>query len=199
LSLLGAATTPRPPLLDAGAGDDERVLRLADAYRGACRARYACDAWGLKAANLKRSKFRAAMLESAAILVDAEIAPAAWAAWSFDRWRALEPANARRPPPVPWVWSPKRLAEGRGWFESERVGYSGGVDVPVREVVQLRERYVAMRRALAAEGTWASPKGVVDRFFPGDAFAEAVASARAAVARTNAELRSRAARGEWFW
>jgi hypothetical protein len=196
-SLLGQAKVPPPPELSPDESPEEHAYRLAEAYRGAVRSRFRVEAQALKRGAITRSKFFKTIAASALMLQAHRIAPAAWAAWSCDKF--IDMGNPGKPPPLSWVWSPKRISEHSGWFASEESSYAGGTVVEVRAATELRSRYMAMRAAIAAEGAWAAPKDVVARFFPGREWETSVAEARAATAQAAAELRRRAAAGQWIW
>jgi hypothetical protein len=197
-SMVGLASTPNPPLLDDDMSDVERAHKLADAFRGAVRARFNLVAWALRAGlPIQRSKFFKTLVDGAAELLRCEIAPAAWAAWSCDVWKQYN--SNKKPPPVPWVFSAKRITERRGWFAAEEESYMGGRIImgPVKRA--LLEQYMAMRFAIDEAAAWANPARIVAQFFPGDAYDQAVKAARAEVAKQQADLRRDADSGAFLW
>lgn len=196
-TLVGTATTPNPPLLDEEMGDDERAHALAAAFRGALASRFHEPGWALRRGPIQASKFFRTLVDSATDLLRFEIAPAAWAAWSCDVWKQYN--SAARPPPVPWVFSTKRIAERRGWFAAEEESYMGGRIIMGAKKRELLERYMAMRLAIDAEGAWSDPAPVVARFFPGDAFDRAVVVANAEVKKDRERLRREADSGAFLW
>lgn len=196
-ALVGVAAVPNPPTLDTSMTDRERAIRLADAYRGAVRARLRLDAFAFKRGDVTRSKHYPTLVEAAAFMLAHELAPAAWCAWSCDVWRQY--AGGRKPPPIPWVFGAKRLAERRGWFEAEEGAYTGGRVSYGPEQSRLVQRYLAARLEIDRAGAFASPEGVFAKWFPGDAYERAVERARVEVERASTSLRRDADMGVFLW
>lgn len=196
-SLIGLAVVPNPPVLEVEMSDLERAHKLADAYRGAIQARFGQVAWALKRGPLQGSKFYKNLVESAQTLLDHEIAPAAWAAWSCDVWKQY--GDKKKPPPVPWVFSAKRIHERRGWFAAEEETYMGGRVVYGPKQTALATQYLRMRAAIDSAGAHQHPEPVVARYFPDGAYEAALAAARAEVKAKQTELQRAKDSGTFLW
>jgi hypothetical protein len=195
--LLGQATIPHPPRLDAEDGDPARADHLADAYRRGVEAKFGGRCWAFRRGRIERSKHYATLVSAAALFVEHDIAPAAWVAWSIATWKRYHTAD--RPPPIGWMFGAKRIAERRGWFSAEAGDYSGGLVQKGPLARQLIADWFAMRRAIDKAGAWREPKALVAEFFPDDTWGERLAAARAETKKLAADLRRRAEAGEWFW
>jgi hypothetical protein len=193
---VGWPVLPPPPLLDPKAGPVERAAALLKAYRGAVKSRYGVDPWPARGPAATHKNYRA-LVEASEVLVERKIAPAAWAAWSCDAWKSFK--GGKRPPPIPWVFSAKRVDERAGWFASEESGYTGGKVVAGPKYRELLRRYQAARFAVDRAGPDERPRRVFERFFPGDAYPRLLAEARAEVARTVDNLRKQADLGAFLW
>ena len=193
---VGWPVVPPPPLLAPAAGPIERAAALLKAYRGAVKSRYGVDPWGARGPAATHRHYRA-LVEASEALVERKIAPAAWAAWSCDAWRTFK--GGKRPPPIPWVFSAKRIDERAGWFASEESGYTGGKVVAGPKYLELLRRYQAARFAVDRAGPDERPRRVFERFFPGDAYPRLLAEARAEVAWTVDSLRKQADLGVFLW
>jgi hypothetical protein len=196
--LVPFATTPNPPTLAPEMKPDERAIRLADAFRGAVGSRFPDEPdFSFRHGVLSRSKHYPMLLEAAEFMVARELAPAAWAAWSMDVWKVY--AERTRPPTVAWVYGPKRLAEKRGWFESEETSYLGGTLLPTPKRDALFRRYMSLRYAIHNARAWSDPAPFVAKFFPDDLFDRLVGEARAEVERVKARVQREVDEGRFFW
>lgn len=197
-TLVPFAVSPNPPTLVPEMRDDERAARLVDAFRGALGSRFPGSTdFSFRRGVLSRSKHFPMLVEAAGFMVEREIAPAAWAAWSMDVWKTY--TEKRKPPPVAWVFGPKRLAEKRGWFEHEESSYLGGTVLSTPKRTALLRRYLAMRAAVEAAEAWSDPREIVSRFFPDDLFDRLVVEAREEVARVRERVQRRVDAGEFLW
>jgi hypothetical protein len=213
-TLVGLAAVPNPPDLDPEMKPTERTNFLASAFNGAVASRFpgygdafrsgSIRANGVllsapvrAARTLHKSKDYALLVEAAQFMLDHEIAPAAWAAWSCDMWKVHH--TTKKPPPVAWVFGTKRLAERRGWFEAEERSYMGGSVKYGRVQEKLIRRYLTMRFEIHNACAWDDPAPFVAKWFPDDLFERMVAAAKAEVARAQEKLRAAADRGEFLW
>ena len=193
---VGWPVVPRPPLLDPQAGPIERAAALLKAYRGAVKSRYKTDPWHARGYAGTHKAYRQLVAASEALL-ERRIPPAAWAAWSCDAWKSFK--GGKRPPPIPWVFSVKRIDERAGWYGSEENGYTGGNVVLGPKYKALVARYQAARAAILYRADGERPRDVFERYFPGDAYPRALAEAREECARTNETLRRQAENGVFLW
>lgn len=197
--LVGVATVPNPPNLEPDMRPTERAVRLADAYRGAVESRFSAQALGhaFRRGAISNSKHFELLLEAAQFMIDHELAPAAWAAWSCDIWKIHN--TPLKPPPVAWVFGTKRLAERRGWFEAEEQSYLGGTVKYGPVQTALLKRYMSLRFAIHDAGAWDDPGPLVARYFPEDSYDRAVKAAQQEVKQTRERLREAADTGTFMW
>lgn len=197
-TLVPIPTIPLPPTLDEEATPIERAKKLADAFRGAIASRFPGHRdFTFRNGAVAKSKHMPLLLKAAEFMLEREIAPSAWAAWSVDIWKQY--TTDKKPPPVAWVFGSKRLIERRGWFEAEEGSYCGGTAQlgPKRDA--LMKRYMMMRYAIQNARAWNNPGPIVARFFPDDLFARMVEDAKAESATKTHELRTAADCGAFFW
>jgi len=198
-SVLTPATVPYPPRL----GPDEDDLALAKAvmraYWGACESRFKKRSWVLRQPGaLAASKQLKSLVAGAKVLREKEIPPASWAAFSVDVWRRFDKKDT--PPPLAWVFSPKRMEEREGWYREEAGTYGGRAVFPPA-AKELLMRYMAMRRALVLEQvqTEDDVARVMHKYLPGDAYDFLVAKARIQSKAEQDRLNGAVRRGEWLW
>ncbi len=213
VSYIGNARVPPPPKLNPKDPIDQRVLMLAKAYAGAVESRFHEKTWPFGRGDLVDYKHWDLMVEAVEALQALEIAPAAWAAWSCDVWKyygaKTERSSAPRttPPPVKWVWSPKRLEERHGWFLTEASAYCGGKLIFSEAHKDALGKHKAMDRDLRKPApSWvkdnASAKEctyeIIEKWFPGGwwpIYEKIVAKAQDDQARINKMV----LRGEFIW
>ena len=195
-SMLPGALTPGPPKLDPDEPDRARALLLVRLYRACAERRFKKPSFPLGRVDVQKSKHYAAILECARALLDHDVAPAAWVAFSFDVWRDHSSAEgAKKAPPLRWVFSASRVSERAGWFASEESSYCGGRAKFGPSHNELIRRHAAMR----AESARTSPQEAAAKYFPDGLFERLVAEARVESRREQARLREAVARGEWIW
>lgn len=176
--------------------DLQRAAMLGAAYRAVVDARYGGKCWAL--VQLKRSKHLPMMIASAATMLEHNIAPAAWVAWSVDLWRR-DTAKTMKPP-LTWVFSPARIEKRRGWFSSEGImEYSGGRVIVGPKRAALVQSYMAMRREIDIAGAWDAPQAIVKKFFPGNTYERELGGVRAEVKKDQEALKARVEAGEILW
>jgi hypothetical protein len=198
------AYVPNPPQLDATKPEREQVEVLLRAYRGAVESRYKGRCWVLARGELTASKLYPGLVATARVLIENEIAPAAWAAFSVDVWqRHGDERLAKKPPPLRWVYSARRVEEKHGWFRSEESSYGGGRVVWSEAHHELRRRYDSMladlRRAQSPSSQDVAK--IVSTYFGerAELYAQLVSEATKASQETQARLRYLAQKGEWIW
>jgi hypothetical protein len=208
ISTVEPARIPDPPeLAPLGAEPEEQevgdVEKLLTLYRSACEAKFKKRAWTGRG-DVHKRPYYAALVETLRLLRQLEIAPAAWCSFSLDLWkagdeRASGSVGLRKVPPLPWVWSPKRLAEKRGYFRGIEDGYRGGRLVFGPTHKKLLERYAEMMRAVHASHSVEESQVAVERYFPPGAYENLIEGARAEAADNSRRLRAMVERGEWVW
>lgn len=195
------AVIPNPPLIDPKASDKDLAMTLIRAYRGAVDSRYGGRCMVHASGDITRSKNFKALVDAGKALIDHEIPPAAWAAFSVDTWRKYShEALAKKPPPVTWAMNAKRINDRRGWFRAESDNYTGGRVIYGNAHQDLIKRYDLMRReARAALADGRPVSEVVERHFPDGMFQRLVDQARREAVENQQRLRHLVQRGEWLW
>jgi hypothetical protein len=148
------------------------------------------------------------MVEAAGCMLEHEIAPAAWLAFSFDVWDEQQCKNGKgrrrklKPPPLTWAYSPDRLNARRGWFRTALANLVlGGQLTFLPAHRELVGRHARMRAALLRmqNPTNTEVAAVVARFFPDGCYAQLAERACNESKAQQVKLKRRAARGEWIW
>lgn len=200
MSLLGSATVPDPPLLDAALDVHQRAIVLVNTYRRVVENRTKQRCFAFARGVLSQSKHYPLLVKAAEALIEREIPPAAWIAWSIDT-AAATAADRGVPfklPPLTVIFSPKAIRTPRGWFTRIGPNYAGGRVVIGRGQRTLFERYARMRADIDREGAWDDPATIVRRHFP-EGYDQAVATVKAEIVATQKHLQERVAAGEVFW
>jgi len=192
------ATIPSPPKLNPDADPTLWVEMLLRAYRGAVKSRFKESK--KFSAKLRVIVFRRmAKLEAAArALIDHDISPFGWAAFSCDVAKEYRKAA----PDLDWVFSASRIEERAGWFKSELSDYTGQKVVFPKSSQALSNRWEQLRDAVRARAR--SPEDV-ERLFR-EAFPNGQEEIDALVAKVRAEADAERTRlsvalhnGEWLW
>lgn len=210
--LLAVPRVPSPPLLDSELSRLRRVEALVRCYRALIEARTGEPCYVLARGDVRRSRFFGSLADAASSLIDQEVAPASWAAFSWDVWHHYSNRPARTSPPLNWVYSTSRVNERLGWFRREESSYGGGhrvfsarhkellsgadgyrrcLLVSLRREVRLGRRFNAGLIATVA-------CDLLDEFFPAG-FAEALASAREGGEKDGERIRLLVEEGAFLW
>jgi len=198
VGFIGAPKIPPPPCLSADLSDEGCVKKLGGAYRGAFESRYGKRSYVMTRGSVKKGKFYKSLVTSANFMRDNEIAPASWAAFSLDCWISFGEKNEganKKPPPVNWVFSMKRLEERAGWFDREASSYGGGRLLFTRSHKDLLRRYDGLRRAAHRE---LLTEALIEQWFPGG-WEKHYDMAKKEAAADQARLRDMVRRGEFVW
>lgn len=196
--LITVPKIPPPPCLSNSLNDEQCVKKLGEAYRGAYESRYGKRCYVMTRGSVKRSKFYKALVAAANFMRDNDIAPASWAAFSLDCWISFGEKNEgsnKKPPPVNWVFSMKRLEERSGWFDREASSYGGGRLLFTAKHKDLLRRYEELRRAAHKE---LLTEELIERFFPGG-WERHYDAAKKEAAKDTARLLAMVKRGEFVW
>jgi hypothetical protein len=198
-SLIGVCKIPQPPTLKEGLSDVAMVTKLGEAYRAVFESRLGKRSYVLSRGKVKNSKSYPGLLAAAQWMQEGDVAPMAWAAFSFDCWTAFDEKKGDgpngKPPPLNWVFSVKRLDERAGWYDREASSYGGGRLLFTDAHRNLLAQYEGLRRACYKH---LLTEALVDDWFPGGwekHYEEAKALAVADQARMNDIVR----RGEFVW
>ncbi len=192
---LRPAAIPSPPKLKSDASEEDTLLTLIRAYRGACQARFGARtnfAMGNRAVTKAQQE---KLLAAAKVMLEQDISPFAWAAFSCDVWRE----HHRSPPRLEWVFLASRLEERVGWFKSELSDYSGQRVVFGPKARALLSDHEAMRMLLMQARTQEERDAIEARFFPGDSFTRRVEDAKAEGDAERTRLASALEKGHWLW
>ena len=198
VGLIGVPKVPAPPKLDEGLTDEQCVKKLGEAYRGAYESRYGKRCYVMTRGSVKKSKFYKALVSASHFIRDNEIPPASWAAFSLDCWISFGEKNEgsnKKPPPVNWVFSMKRLEERAGWFDREASSYGGGRLLFTAKHKDLLKRYDGLRRAAYRE---LLTEELINRFFPGG-WEKHYDEAEKESANDHARLLAMVKRGDFIW
>lgn len=125
--VMRAVKIPSPPLLSPDLNDLDSAWRLIRYFRGAVERllKQPCMIFAkCRGADLQRSSYYDLLVEGARTLREFDIAPATWIMFSFDAWRETARGAAKKsPPPINWVFSPKRIQERHAWFSRVESSY----------------------------------------------------------------------------
>lgn len=189
------ARVPSPPRITEAMPDDDRARLMARAYRGAVQAKTRKPCWAFKGSDPRRWKDYASLVECAEELLAEDISPAAWAAWSVDKWSEMKSRSCA--PPVRWCYSAARVQERAEWFRSEELGYSGGGLRPGRMHQRLAEKWNGMAQEMGDSDN--DPSMVLERWFPGDLYERMYETAVWEARDYQRRLNEQKARGDWLW
>lgn len=199
--VIPAVVIPPPPLLDDRMNYTGRVRHLATGYRGALMAVYRKRSFFMLTGTgyPPCHKDYGRLADAAMLLFEAKIAPAAWCLFSFSIWKVME--HTRRPPTVKWVFSCERFESQREWYESERTRWARRIERPVREHLELGDRWKRMWADLLRKRPPDRPRllAILDEHFPGDSYERAVECARKAAWEAQVRIDRRIAAGEIPW
>lgn len=196
---LGCPTVPAPPRLDKTMADREIAFALIVAYRGASAEFFPkskARKWGKHAKDITQLKAYPKLVEAGRALIEHNIPPALWAAWSFANAATLAKEKLSEPPSIGFVFSAKRVQKFNGWYLSE-VWWEAGRRYLVGPLTQtVLDRFRCAEIAYAM-GNAPFADVLAEHFCEG--YAEAIARAKAQNAEAQNKLRRRAAVGEHVW
>ena len=197
---LPPAKTPSAPWFPPGLSEEDRVDWLLRAYRGMSAFTTGKRSFVLsRRDSARKSKYWAALLQSADYMLEWGWSPARWVAFSFDTWQYDRGKDSV--PPLSYVFSEKRMCEQMEWFSGEQEYYCSSnllVFSPVHK--DLIARWSSMNACITlARGDDEQVQAAIERFFPGDAFERMCVQARSDAEAKQAELDAACARGEWLW
>jgi hypothetical protein len=174
---------------------EELARACARAYRGAVQSRFDGPCFVFARGDLTKSKYYVMLVVGARLLIEQEIAPAAWCAWSMDIWKLR--SGATKPPPIAWVFSEGRVRERCGWFRSEAASYEGGQALYGREHRRLLARWHRMFGELLRGRD--PPEVIVAQHFPDGSYEHGMKRARKEREETMARLDRMVEHGGWLW
>jgi hypothetical protein len=211
---------PEPPLLPVGGTTEAYVGTLVNLYRTVVWTKMGQKPWGLerfKAGDLtpakppKGGKLDADDADHARLLrllhagadrmAELEIAPAAWVAWSLEKWLAAVRSKRRpKPPPLRWVFDPERIHERRGWFKREASRYAGGRSLlgPLHKGLLLRYHRLRMAAGMANTDDPKKVRALVREHFP-EGWDAAVAAAKSESENIQRLTEEQVKRGMYLW
>lgn len=200
-AMLPVPTVPYPPRLPEGirTGDAVRLLELA--YVGAVRQMTGQEVWAFRKS---RGKYDTVLATAARLLAERGVAPVAWVAFRLDQWRATASSKGGTlAPPVKWVFREDAVEKHWAWCESAGFGRLGGNRRPTPAALEFMRRVTEQDRALWSipfmERTVERARQVVADAFPTSDRAVLFQRAQGEAVTAQADLRARAARGEWIW
>lgn len=197
IDLLNPAIIPSPPKLSPDDPDGSWALSLVRAYRGAVASRFKVQSQTFRRGNLTTSRYFKPLVEAAKLLIEHDIAPASWAAFSCDVWKHY--GKTVKPPSLQWTFAAKRVTDRAGWFKSEVSSYTGRRIVfsdTARELLALYQRVKFMLHASPDE---AHAREVLRVEMPTSKYDDLLNQARREADAERTRLRLAAERGEWLW
>lgn len=200
LDVVCPARVPSPPLLDPEAAEADQVEALVAVYRSAYRATFGKVAPLRRGAEKQGSALYGRLARTARVLGDNGMAPAWWAVWSFELWREYV-GDSGRLPSAKWVLDPARALEQSGRFLRDVGEWRDTYQQAGPAYRRLVHRYGRMLADVRTEqaATLEERAAIAERHFPGGAYDEMVAEARAETARTERLLREGAREGRYLW
>jgi hypothetical protein len=185
-------------MLSPSLSEEDKVLVLLRAYRGATESRFK-GSQGTKFARslttIDRNR-QTKLLEVAEMLIDAEISPFGWAAFSCDVWKQ---AGHDKPPRIDWVFLASRVEQRSGWYKSELSDYSGRRLVYGPKATEMLNKKSLVLLRLSAARTQEQAQHAWASVFPGKTFAELLEKARQEGDDERTRLADEVARGNWLW
>lgn len=225
LSIINPVKVPRPPQFGERWTQDRRVRFLVRTWIDAfthltgedCRTFYARKSRAGVQVDPVKANYEL-LVHAAEKLVEYEIEPAPWVAFSFDVWNRYigdrpknkKPARRRKyakkkkrgtTPPLSWVFLDSRIDERRAWFHAEYDAefYSGHVRfTPAHR--DLIYKHAAMRSALLAldNPQQDTVDKIVRKYFP-DGWEGAIAKCVEETEEEQTRLNAVALKGAWLW
>jgi hypothetical protein len=198
------AIIPKPPKLPNDLDDDEAVEWIMRAYRGACEYRWRspCKVF-LRWGSIRRSKFYKPLLAMVKEFRERDISPGGWIAFSIDEWRGFgKDKDAKgKPvfPPIPWLFSTKRLEEQEQWFLSDEHLYQSDTQqygVIGKQFLQIVGQMQAMLISRLYDGR--TEQEVFDRCFPNGSYDKLVEKVKEESAALQELIDARLRSGEWL-
>jgi hypothetical protein len=190
-SVVQPAIVPNPPLLDSTLSEDAQVEMLAAVYRSVVAAKLNRPT---RHATVRKD-VRAKLVDACKLLIEHEISPIAWAAFSFDEWKAATGKSTQ--PLLGWVWSSSRLdtPQRRGFFRSS-TEIAGGrlIFGPIYKKL-LDTWYAALHEARRTHDA----RAATEHFFPDGEYDRLVEAARAEAEDNQKRMRAMSERGDWLW
>lgn len=191
---------PHPPGLPIGVSDENAIRLLELAYVGAVQVVTKKPCYAFR----KTRKYNGRLLAAANALAERGIAPVAWAAFRVDAWHRLASSgNGKFAPPVGWVFSVDAIAKHWAWCVSAGFTTLGGRRVYGPRSQEYVARALAQERAFflmpRAERTPARVRALAESIFSVEERGQLLRAAQDEAAMMQANLRARAANGDWIW
>ena len=199
---LQGVRVPPPPKLDPMQSLADQCMMLVNAVRGALESRYGKRSYVFSGSkDLSKSKYFKSLSAACAALLEHDIAPAVWCAWSIDWWKSQENGKGKKEPPTTWVLSAQRIDKQAGWCKSETGDNAARVLTPTL-LAELRRKAHAMDWGLWQRYKGGRPDDLARRamahFFP-DGFDNEVEAARRELDLSKVRLMRAAERGMFLW
>ncbi len=208
VAVVSPAAIPAPPMVAAGASEEERVALLLSAYNQTA-ARLLPREFNPHARQALKAPDRKVLVKAAALLLEHEVSPLRWAEFSFEGWAKGGEAESDAPakgsgrgrpravrPPLRWVYAERRVAEKSGWARSalERRGSSVVVTRALRSLIsRWQQMMVAVLRGEV------SPTEAGEQFFPNGLYQRLVEKAQSEGRREQDRINTDIAAGKYLW
>lgn len=191
--------TPPMPKLSVHATPEQNARMVALSFRGVVHRFYRITLHSFRfGMDLRTMPTGVTLFQAAAALLQRDIAPAAWCAFSCDAWRDQ---GHHKPPTTIWTLSKVRIEERLEWFHTQRQRWEGGKLYVSTAHHQLLSMHVAMQHDLlrVPELTRAVVRAVVRRHFPYGVWGELVQQAETAANDAAEMFKAAVPRGDFVW
>jgi hypothetical protein len=207
LAKVAPVTTPAPPRLDPVDPEARHVALMISVFEGAAWSIFGKRCWTFLREKLPpgQTKHHARMVAFAKKLIEYDIPPAQWIAWSIAHWKRHAVTKAHAKPPSPaYVFSIKRIDDKatRSWFASEAEEYTGTrlhYTPAARELLVAQNALRHALRKVPATATDEAIVGIVMEHLPEARRIALIDQAKRQADEMNEDLRARAYLGEWVW
>lgn len=153
---------PNPPMLDPKQTFAKQSWTCFCVYRAAIRAVFHASPWKtMTQQGFYRSRNYPIVGKVVPLLLEAQIAPAAWVGYSISAWQRVgtydrtwdaAPSERKKPavtiPPIQYVFSGTRVVERAASFAWHAVRYDGGMIAMTSAHITLLAKWERMRREL---------------------------------------------------
>lgn len=202
-TVVPTVVVPAAPKLRPEMRDIVRVERLIAAYRAAVERATGKPCHVFKRGDLTKSKHYAALVDAAVLMVEHDLAPHGWAAFSLDQWQKDRGKRAKsgKPPAITWVFAPARISKLRGWYREVATSYCASrmyvVDAHRDLIVKFLTFQADLRDSIArGQG---GVQEVLDRHFPRDTWSRLVDLACKRSREEQFRVTEAAHAGKWVW
>jgi hypothetical protein len=196
---LRPAYVPSPPLIPDGLSDYEMALWLLRTYRGCIKSYTKKECFILcSRAQILKSKLYPKLISAAKKMRDMEIAPAAWAMFSYEMWGNF--GEKKGNPPLAWMFSESRMEKHENWFNAEAGRYCGPRPILGGMAQDILRAWGEMEYVMMDARVKGKDLGAIfAEYFPTGIYVKAIELSLKECAETQAALNKQCARGDFIW